>query len=359
MRGRETPRRGFTIIELLVVIAIISLLIVLLLPAVQAGREAARRAQCANNLKQIGLALHSYHDTFGSLPPGRIRSYDPRFAGPNPPCTSSVVDKSLHVFVLPFMEQTTLYNSINQNLTVLCAQNATLHTTVVAAYACPSDPDSGRPREMNPGELAVYGTPDPPGGPARMVFTSYAGSTGSFLVRALALPVEKCFADPGRVAQNNGLFHDIYPMRFASVSDGLSNTIFVMEKSTTTLRDLDAVDPTLYRKHGWYITGNWGDTLASTMYPPNARKKVAIGASQAHTSSASSLHPGGVNVLLGDGSVRFIKETIQSWPVDDLTGSPTGSRLNAAGFWQDVPPAGVWQNLSTRAGGEQVPSDAY
>jgi len=143
-------------------------------------------------------------------------------------------------------------------------------------------------------------------------------------------------------------------MGFASVTDGLSNTMFVMEKSTAILQHLSAVNPFVFAKYGWYITGNWGDTLVTTLYPPNACGKVVLGATAAWTDSASSLHPGGVNVLMGDGSVRFVKETIGCWAVDPISGSPSGASLGYGGWWTNLPPSGVWQALSTRSGGELV-----
>jgi prepilin-type N-terminal cleavage/methylation domain-containing protein/prepilin-type processing-associated H-X9-DG protein len=355
MRLDNAPRTGFSIIELLVVIAIISVLIALLMPAVQSAREAARRAQCANNLKQFGLALQNYHDALGCLPPGRIKSYDPRYAGAKPPCTSPIVDKSLEIFVLGFMEQTTVFNAINQSLAIIAGENSTIHSIAISIFACPSDPMSGWARNLNPGELTQYGVADP----ALMVFTSYAGTIGSLPVLAQPMPINNCVVPGPLIAQCNGVFNDLSPYGLASVSDGLSNTIFMAEKATTILQESTPLNPQYAAQHGWYITGNWGDTLVTALYPPNACDKLALGTMTAWTNSASSMHPGGLNVLLGDGSVRFIKDSIQSWPFDPITGTPTGASQSGQGPWINLPPSGVWQALSTRAGGEVVGSDAY
>ena len=354
-RERRSGPSGFTLIEVLVAISVISLLIALVLPAVQAAREASRRIQCANNLRQMGLAVQAYHDAFESLPPGRIKSYDPRYAGPNPPCTSTIVDKSLEIFILPFIEQGALYSAINQNLAIIGGENSTIHSVVVASFACPSDTMSGVVRLLNPGALAVYGVRDP----ALMVYTSYAGLTGSLSVLAQALPSGHCAVPYPLVAQGNGVFNDVAPIRLSSVTDGLSSTIFLGEKATTILRPLGAVNPTIPVKRGWYITGNLGDTLVTALYPPNADTEVAMLATAAWTNSASSLHPGGVNVAMGDGSVRFIKESIQSWSLDPITGNPAGASLSPGGWWINLPPAGIWQALATRSGDEVVDSSSY
>ncbi len=342
--------RGFTIIEILVVMSIIGLLAALLLPAVQAAREAARRSQCTNNLKQLGLAMHAYHDGFGSLPPGRIKSYDPRYAGMNPPCTSTIVDKSIEVFALPFLEQVVVFNAINQSLAIIGAENSTVHSIAVPSFACPDDPMSGTVRYLAPGQLTAYGVADP----AEMVFTSYGGSIGSLPVTAVPLPSNGCSVAAALVGQSNGVFNDLAPIRLASVADGLSNTMFLAEKSTTILGQLVTVDAGVVTKSGWWITGNWGDTLFTSLYPPNAYKRAVLGASAAWSNSSSSLHPGGVNVLMGDGAVRFIRDTVQCWPIDSLTGEPAGASQTPGGWWVKLPPAGVWQAISTRAGGEVI-----
>jgi len=355
--ARRAARLGFTLIEVLVVIAIISILMALLLPAAQAAREAARRMRCSNNLKQIGLALHAYHDAMGSLPPGRSPTYDPRFAGPDQRC-SGFIDKSFLVMLLPDMEQPALYDAVNHDLSIFSRENATVHPVAIRSYACPSDPeararDADTTRMVGPGFLS-------PGERLVMGFTSYSGCFGSFDVYALPHPNNDCSPPHPLTAQANGSLGDVSPIRFASVTDGLSHTIFVSEKATTRFERLDRGSGLpLFSRYGWTVSGNLGDTLFTTFYPPNMMRKVAPVAGPAHAFAASSLHPGGVNALMGDGSVRFITDTIASWPYDRLTGAPIGARRADAGWWENVPPAGVWQALGTRAGGEMIDSDVF
>ncbi len=354
----ENPPQGFTLVEILVVIAIISILIGLLLPAVQAAREAARRTQCATNLRQIGIALNVYHDVCGSLPPGRFLIYDRRFTGPYPPCTSPAVEKSVLIFLLPCMEQLSLYNAINNDVTIFGVENTTAHAVSVATYACPSDPSSGLPSLLPAGSLYPY-APDLTGGEYRMVFTSYSACYGSFYVDAIPRPTNGCRVSSLLAAQADGAFNDLSPIRFASITDGLSNTLFLTEKATSVFRLLDSVQPSLADERGWYVSNNWGDTLLTTFYPPNMYKKVSLLTGDAITRSASSQHPGGLNVLMGDASVHFIKDTIQSWPFDPWTGEPAGAVQSAGGWWNNVPPRGVWQALGTRAGGEAIDAGIY
>ena len=347
---RFCRRWGFTLIELLVVIAIIAVLVGLLLPAVQAAREAARRSQCSNNLKQLGLAIHGYHDAFGALPPGRILTYDPRYAGSNPPCTAPAVDKSVALFLLPFLEQTSLYNTINHDLTIFGWENTTVHQTPLSVLSCPSDPDAAGTRALPPDALAPYA----PGESHQMAFTSYSFCYGAEDVDALPRPDKRCVVAPAVLAQNDGVFNDTGPIRFSGVTDGLGTTLFASEKAVTNFRRLDPFFANLSTMRGWTVSNNWGDSLMTTFYPVNMNKVVAAAAGVAHTKAATSLHPGGVHGLMGDGSVRFVRDGINSWAFDPTTGQPAGATFAAAGNWKGLPAPGVWQVLATRSGSEVI-----
>ncbi|AMV40948.1 DUF1559 domain-containing protein [Planctomyces sp. SH-PL62] len=358
-RPRLRTCSAFTLIELLVVVAIMAILVGMLVPAVQSAREAARRAKCANNLKQIGVALHVYVDAFSSLPPGRMMTYDPRYSGTRPPCTSSIVDKSFLIMILPGMEQASLYNAINQNVTILGRENRTIHTMAVDAYACPTDPGAGRAVQANVDRMLRHGLAVE-GERLNVALTSYSGCFGAHHVDAVPSPASHCVIAPPLAAQSDGSFNDISPITLAAVSDGLSNTIFAAEKATGLFRRFDLLSHSSSSKYGWYMTGNWGDTMFTAFYPPNMHAKVALAAGgAAHASSAGSLHPGGINCLLGDGSVRFVKDSIQSWPADSLTGHPVGASRNPGGWWEHCPPPRIWQALATRSAGEAIAHDAY
>jgi prepilin-type N-terminal cleavage/methylation domain-containing protein/prepilin-type processing-associated H-X9-DG protein len=349
---QRAPLPGFTLIELLVVISIISLLIGLLLPAVQAAREAGRRAACTNSLMQIGIAIHSYQSSWDCLPPGRVPLYDPRYAGLNPPCTSKAFDKSYLARLLPFLEESNLFNSINQSTSICAHENWTCFDVSCGVFACPDDPASGRPRPMNTTSLSDLGMAQA-GETALAVSTSYIGCFGDVPVAAVPRPITKCQVDPMAISESSGCFNDLSPIRLSGVTDGLSSTILVAERATTTLRNLPNEG---FDASGWYFSGNLGDTLFVSMLPPNLfRQSNALVVPFA----ASSLHPGGLNVLMGDGSVRFVKESINSWPLDPRSEEPVGAQRTTAGWWQGLPKPGVWQALSTRNGGEVVSSESY
>ncbi|MBX6314224.1 MAG: DUF1559 domain-containing protein [Isosphaeraceae bacterium] len=260
--------------------------------------------------------------------------------------------------LLPSLEQAPLYNAINQSLTILGRENRTVQAVAIGSFACPSDPEAGRPRDGDVRQMATYGlaTPDER---LMLTFTSYSGCFGSYRVDTLPRPGRRCLVPAPLAAQADGCLGDAAPITLASITDGLSNTIVVAEKATSTFRPLEAVDPLIFRRYGWYFTGNWGDTLFTTFYPPNMFRKVALAASPAHTAAVSSLHSGGVNALMGDGSVRFIKDTVQSWPFDPLTGQPIGARLSPDGWWEGAPRPGGWQALGTRASGEVLGADEF
>ncbi len=345
-------RHALTLIELIVVIAIVGILVAILLPAVQYAREAARRAQCANHLKQLGLAVHSYHDAVGSLPMGRFPIHDPRFAGPNPPCTARWVDKSVFVSILHQMEQAAIYNAVNHSLSIFAIENTTVHRMNVGTLVCPSDTGPNLVA-LNPGALFPM-APDPASGNWIMARTSYSANFGTFLIRALPATSPQCTIPEQLITQSDGCFNDVHPIRLGSITDGLSTTIMASETALGTFNELNQASLGRSADFGWYVSGNLTDTLFTTFYPPNMYKRAAAGATWARTCSASSFHAGGVNVLMCDGSVRFVAENIDSWAFDYERTEPAGIVKNPGGWWENAPERRVWQALSTRSGGELV-----
>jgi prepilin-type N-terminal cleavage/methylation domain-containing protein/prepilin-type processing-associated H-X9-DG protein len=371
--GRDR-RRGFTLIELLVVIAIIAVLIALLLPAVQSAREAARRAQCVNNLKQLGLALANYESANGVYPYGMAREN----CGPN--CLYSpngyYTGSGLFVRLLSQLEQQPLSNAYNFSLIDWTAQNATVGATGLSVLWCPSDGSIAGLRTT----FAGWGWD---GSTQTLVYTSYAGNMGTFATYP-AMPLS-----PAQLVavlnQANGVFFylgwpawypqnpgSVPPARLASVTDGLSNTFAFGEKAhgkfSQTADPYGSID---YLYNGAWISGTFGDTLFTALYPMNPFGRIgddlggnyfySYGAEEDNFSiSASSYHPGGCNFAFLDGSVHFVKETINTWPYNPSNGTPTNVSYNpTTGLFAAGPPSGVYQALSTRAGGEVVSADQY
>ena len=357
------PRKGFTLIELLVVIAIIAVLISLLLPAVQSAREAARRAQCTNNLKQIGLALHNYISEYNALPGGVIRQHGLNTG------TYAYTSGSVFVNMSSFFEQGALYNSINFNLNMYDPVNTTISGVGQSILWCPSDGSISAPHQYSVADGAALGPV-----PLTMYYSSYAGCTGTwFLSPRYDLPSASVFASAA--AQQNGAIlyigysnPDISPAgvitgysrrnaMLQSVTDGTSNTIGFSEHAHGKYSPTDQVC------WNWWTSGNTGDTLFSTMYPINPFNKVQNqafdqyhGYSDTYTGSASSFHPGGANFGFLDGSVRFLKDTIQSWRIDPTTLYPVGVNPDSSScFCWTVATGtqfGIYQALSTISGGE-------
>jgi prepilin-type N-terminal cleavage/methylation domain-containing protein/prepilin-type processing-associated H-X9-DG protein len=344
-------RRGFTLIELLVVIFVIGALIALLLPAVQSAREAARRAQCVNNLKQLALALHGFHDANGALPLGPLMDYGDGTYDPK---------AGIFVLLLPQLEQQAMYNAVNltRNDTIFrVPENDTVEGFGLATLWCPSDPDVATPRLR-----FSLDTDFPPPHTIKVCYTSYAGSHGPW------------FVGYGPFYWFSGLVFDVpEPVRLANVTDGLSNTIALGEHAHGRVWQAKGFPPVLTPDTWhWWASGDYFDTRFTTMYPINSTGGTDwIGGWPRVISAAGSYHPGGSNFAMLDGSVRFLKETIDTWPIDG-PGPPASSGLPAgldADAWYysngqnlvTTPPfrVGVYQALSTCAGGEVVGADAY
>jgi prepilin-type N-terminal cleavage/methylation domain-containing protein/prepilin-type processing-associated H-X9-DG protein len=337
----DTKRRGFTLVELLVVIAIIGVLVALLLPAVQAAREAARRTQCVNHLKQISLALHNYHDVHLVLPFGKGASY----AG-----APVYARWSAQALFLPFMEQVNLQGTIDFNSPPETPGMAGV-INFMPAYQTPTRVNSVPSRVriagfLCPSDISPVG--DWPGQ------NNYAGNQGSWLCDRSDSPAAATDVSPSETQP--GMLYFLSKVRLADVLDGLSNTalfsehlrgsgsphprsdMFVIPHQTsrdatfqtcTTINTATATP--LTSKWGWsWVMGENCCTLYNHVSQPNTNTCAGFPFPGTMTNMAmqvppSSYHPGGVNMAMGDGSVRFCPNTV------DLL---------------------VWRAVGTRAGGE-------
>jgi prepilin-type N-terminal cleavage/methylation domain-containing protein len=291
-------RSAFTLIELLVVIAIIAVLIGLLLPAVQKVREAANRIQCANNLKQIGLALHNYHDTNGTFPSGHVELKDA--AGNFQYYTGWAIS------LLPYVEQDNLYRQYDNTVPNQHSRNQAFCQTPVPLYICPSD--------INGNQILAPETIAPDGGsqpnpPIRYRSSSYKAMTGigdftsTHTYGGFWNEVQdaKAAHPAGRGAFHGDGYSGLKPERMADVTDGLSNTLFVGERHTKThaTRGMFWADSfNLYSKGATY------PGLTNIYLQPDYDLCASRVDANYCKYGWGSLHLGGMNWLLGDGSVR-------------------------------------------------------
>ncbi|QEH33090.1 hypothetical protein OJF2_15870 [Aquisphaera giovannonii] len=342
-------RRAFTLIELLVVIAIIAVLIALLLPAVQSAREAARRIQCTNNLKQLGLAFHNYLNAHNSLPPGRIWAPRPGKSSTDfPTIFSGVQNTTWFILMLPLIEQTNLANSFNFTLgaegyygpglapAAGFFANSTVSATKISSFQCPSDRDEHF--QINPGyQGGVLSGPILTKGNYAVSWgntdwgQNYSSDLGAQYMRS-------AFGHAGNIS-------------IASITDGTSNTVFTAEVLQGQTNDIRGVMWSIVPGGSSFMTRftpnglkdylnltNGGDYLNNdpglfcTSEPVQQLPCFPGASDRGAFSGARSRHPGGINVGMGDGSVRFMKNTIN---------------------------APIWIGLNTIAGGEVISADAY
>jgi prepilin-type N-terminal cleavage/methylation domain-containing protein len=316
MLVRSRRSRGFTLIELLVVIAIIAILIALLLPAVQQAREAARRTQCKNHLKQIGLALHNYHDVFSCFPIGARQG---NISGPGSPVANKWSQgTNWRAAILPQIDQAPLFNQLNFNGDSFCGAsyvpigaNVVLSRLLIPFYTCPSS--SVEP--FIPGNSPVYfdNNTNP------MLIIQYVGISG-------ATPdpggrVGECNPGSYGVSCHNGIFRPFHRSLIRDVTDGTSNVIAVAEQSGLV--------------GGYNVSANYGGGWAGLSHPypanaasnladyfyagittvrdvPNAKTTVAGSSANPYENNTllNSFHTGGIHALLADGTVRFISDNI-------------------------------------------------
>ncbi len=347
MRTAGMPRRthdGFTLVELLVVIAIIGILVGLLLPAVQAAREAARRMQCSNNLKQWALGAHNYESTFKALPAGRI---DPARGG---------FRWSMNASLTPYIEQSNLYNLTNFALDPNA--DSRVANVQIPVNVCPSDFD----------RMTNAADPEHAVGVGRTSYNANAGNDTGWVLSGSVINI----AAGGERA--NGIFVTNEWIKFAGITDGLSNTALMAEAvigdgdqrrvsipgdilqvnyahadPTPTDRQIlydrcVALQPTSatpqwsYNGRFWHV-GNYAVSRYNHIMPPNSKSCVVSGSGALNVranykgvaKTASSRHSGGINIAACDGSVRFIAQTIDIaswWALGSRNGGEVASNLD-------------------------------
>ncbi len=232
MVGRQA--RGFTLIELLVVITIIGILVSLLLPAVQAARETARRMQCMNNLKQIGLALHNCHAAIGAFPPGYISE-----VGPGGPADDQGPGWGWATMVLPYLEQNNVYTQIDRDKDIADPVNAAIRMTSLPIFLCPTDPGDATFQIDKSGDSTPdYSTPlvDSDGRPVAVGRSNYVGVFGNPEISPdpgyLITDIDPVTGKDLRGSAHRGMFCRNTPVHISDVRDGTSHTLFVGERGT-------------------------------------------------------------------------------------------------------------------------------
>jgi prepilin-type N-terminal cleavage/methylation domain-containing protein/prepilin-type processing-associated H-X9-DG protein len=337
----DNPRRGFTLIEVLVVITIIAVLIALLLPAVQAARESARRVHCTNNMKQLGRAVHQFIDSTGVLPPSIVLS------GAGTTVTWSN-GWSVHTRILPAIGQSNSFNALNFAVDYRDDVNTTVTSQVISTFLCPSEANQQPTSHQTFGNVGI---------------NNYGWCMGDWFV----------WGSFGGVKPNRGAFGPNQSRAWAEFSDGLSQTAILaaVKSYQPYLRDCGglsqinnasnippanadpktvvpeyAVGSCMLKPdgHAEWVDGGVHHTGFTTAWSPNRvtgsptvldldinGQREKVGGPTFAAITARSYHPGGVNVLLGDGSVRFVKTTVNGT---------------------------TWRALSTVAGGEVVSADS-